>query len=34
LVCREALGSDVPLKLSIVLELSESPRKLKYFMGQ
>jgi hypothetical protein len=34
LVCRKALGSDVPLKLSVVLELSESPRKLNYFMGQ
>jgi hypothetical protein len=34
LVCRKALGSDVPLKLSIVLQLSESPRKLKHFMGQ
>jgi hypothetical protein len=29
LVRRKALGSDVPLKLSIVLELNESPGKLK-----
>jgi hypothetical protein len=32
-VCRKVLGSDVPVKLSIVLELSESPGKLKYVTG-
>jgi hypothetical protein len=34
LVCKKALGGDIPLKLSIVFELSKPPRRLKYFMGQ
>ena len=33
-MCRQALGSDVPLKLSIVFELSKPPRGLKYFIRQ
>jgi hypothetical protein len=34
LACRQALGSDVPLKLSFVLKLSESIWKFKSVAGQ